>query len=76
MSDSNRISTLAPADAPTQIAQPPRRERIGISVNSPDALTLLDLIDEAEAAGVTQIWLTQNPLSLDALTIFAAAPVE
>src|SRR6185436_4168741 len=32
-----------------------------------------DLIDEAEVAGVRQIWLTQNPVSLDALTIFAAA---
>jgi F420-dependent oxidoreductase-like protein len=73
MSESNPTPTLAPADAPPQVAQPTRRERIGISVSSPDAPTLLDLIDEAEAAGVTQIWLTQNPLSLDALTIFAAA---
>jgi F420-dependent oxidoreductase-like protein len=49
------------------------RERVGISIGGPDALTLLDVIAEAEAAGVTQLWLTQNPTSLDSLTLFAAA---
>ena len=37
------------------------------------AATLLDVIQEAEAAGVAQLWMTQTPTSLDALTIFAAA---
>ncbi len=50
-----------------------RRDRIGISLSSPDAATLLDVIQEAEAAGVAQLWMTQNPTSLDALTIYAAA---
>jgi F420-dependent oxidoreductase-like protein len=51
----------------------PRRERIGISVSAPDAVALLDVIQEAEAAGVAQLWMTQNPTSPDALTVFAAA---
>ena len=55
--------------APTR----PQRDRIGISLSSPDAATLLDIIQEAEAAGVAQLWMTQNPSSLDALTIYAAA---
>ena len=59
------------SDSPA--APPSRRERIGISVGGPDALALLDVIAEAEAAGVTQLWLTQNPVSLDSLTVFAAA---
>ena len=51
----------------------PRRDRIGISISSPDAATLLDVIQEADAAGVAQLWMTQNPAALDALTIYAAA---
>jgi F420-dependent oxidoreductase-like protein len=54
-------------------AQPARRERIGISLNAQDATTLLDVISEAESAGVAQLWMTQNPVSLDALTVYAAA---
>jgi alkanesulfonate monooxygenase SsuD/methylene tetrahydromethanopterin reductase-like flavin-dependent oxidoreductase (luciferase family) len=61
------MSELAPVSA-----RPPR-DRVGISVSAPDAATLLGVIQEAEAAGVAQLWMTQNPTSLDALTIFAAA---
>jgi F420-dependent oxidoreductase-like protein len=50
-----------------------RRERVGISISGPDAGALLDVIAEAEAAGVTQLWMTQNPVSLDSLTLYAAA---
>jgi hypothetical protein len=60
------MSELVPASA-----RPPR-DRVGISVSAPDTATLLDVIQEAEAAGVAQLWMTQNPTSLDALTIFAA----
>jgi F420-dependent oxidoreductase-like protein len=59
--------------AATQSQEQPRRERIGVSVSGPDIQTLLRTIEEAEAAGVTQLWMTQNPTSLDTLTIFAAA---
>ena len=49
------------------------RERVGVSVASPDAAMLLDIIAEAERSGVQQLWMTQNPVSLDTLTMFAAA---
>jgi F420-dependent oxidoreductase-like protein len=49
------------------------RERVGVSVASPDAAALLDMIVEAEQRGVRQLWMTQNPMSLDTLTMFAAA---
>lgn len=49
------------------------RSRIGISIGSPDATTLLDAITEAEAVGVEQLWMTQGPVSVDALTVYATA---
>lgn len=50
-----------------------RRERVGISIGSADPPALVRAIAEAEAAGVAQVWMTQNPVSPDALTVFAAA---
>src|SRR5687767_13646139 len=50
-----------------------RRARIGVSVSAPDLQTLLRAVEEAEAVGVAQLWMTQNPTSLDSLTVFAAA---
>jgi F420-dependent oxidoreductase-like protein len=50
-----------------------RRDRVGVSVSAPDIHSLLRVIDEAEEAGVAQLWMTQNPTSLDSLTVFAAA---
>lgn len=50
-----------------------RRERVGISIGANDAAALVAMIGEAEAAGVEQIWMTQNPVSPDTLTVFAAA---
>src|SRR3954447_390011 len=49
------------------------RERIGVSLPHLDAVSLVDLIAEAEQAGVTQVWLTQNPMSNDALVVYAVA---
>jgi F420-dependent oxidoreductase-like protein len=49
------------------------RERVGISLAAAPAPTLVEAIVEAEAAGVSQLWMTQNPISNDSLTIFAAA---
>jgi F420-dependent oxidoreductase-like protein len=51
----------------------PPRERIGISIGSAAAPELVEAIVAAEAAGVTQLWMTQNPVSPDTLTIYAAA---
>src|SRR3954447_14728587 len=58
--------------APSHI-QPPHRERIGVSLPHLDANALANLIAEAEQAGVTQLWLTQNPASNDALVVYAVA---
>lgn len=49
------------------------RERVGVSINAPSVPALLDVIADAEAAGVAQLWMTQNPGSPDTLTVFAAA---
>src|SRR5215212_3304917 len=59
--------------AATQTQEQSRRERIGVSVGAPAIQTLLRTIDEAEAAGVAQLWMTQGPTSLDSLTVYAAA---
>jgi F420-dependent oxidoreductase-like protein len=49
------------------------RERVGLSIWAANPPALVRLIEEAEAAGVTQIWMTQNPVSQDSLTVYAAA---
>jgi F420-dependent oxidoreductase-like protein len=58
-------------------AQPDLRERVGLSITTPDtpagAAELVDVIVEAEASGVQQLWMTQNPTLPDSLTVFAAA---
>jgi F420-dependent oxidoreductase-like protein len=46
---------------------------VGISISAPSAPALVDAIVEAEAAGVEQVWMTQNPVSSDTLTVYAAA---
>lgn len=60
----------------TAQAARPARERVGMSINAPSPLALLDVIVEAEAAGVAQLWMTQNPVSPDTLTVFAAALIR
>src|SRR5581483_4436522 len=49
--------------------------RIGISISGAwsDAPQLLDVIKEADAIGVTQLWMTQGPDVVDALSLYAAA---
>jgi len=58
---------------PPPTAPPTYRERIGISIAGPDPAALVGIIEAAEAAGVTQLWMTQTPVSPDALTVYAAA---
>ncbi len=50
-----------------------RRQRIGVSISAADAPMLLDIVREAEAAGVEQLWMTQTPVSVDSLTVYAVA---
>ncbi|MFZ9857964.1 MAG: LLM class flavin-dependent oxidoreductase [Roseiflexaceae bacterium] len=48
-------------------------ERIGFSISGSDIAHLITTIQQAEYAGVRQIWMTQGPTSIDALTVYAAA---
>src|SRR5688572_14954209 len=56
----------------TVIARP-RRDRVGVSIATTGGSTIIAMIEKAEAAGVEQVWMTQNPVTNDSLTIFAAA---
>lgn len=52
------------------------RERVGLSIHAiagVDAPTLVELIVQAEEAGVKQVWATQGGSSTDLLTAYAAA---
>jgi F420-dependent oxidoreductase-like protein len=49
------------------------RDRIGISIWAPDPPSLVRLIEQAEAAGVAQVWMGQVPVSQDTLTTYAVA---
>ena len=48
--------------------------RVGIAVEGSEPSTLVATTAEAEAAGVEQIWMYRDPVSVDALTLYAAAP--
>jgi F420-dependent oxidoreductase-like protein len=54
----------------------PRRERVGLFIDSTNATTAIKSIIDAENAGVRQVWTTQGPAAADALTTFAAAAVQ
>jgi F420-dependent oxidoreductase-like protein len=51
----------------------PLRDRIGITIWADDVPARIRLIEQAEAAGVEQVWMTQTPATADALTVYAAA---
>lgn len=51
-------------------------DRIGFSIGGSNIAALLTTIQQAEQAGVRQIWMTQGPTSLDALTVYAAAMMQ
>ena len=54
----------------------PLRERVGLVINSGSAKNAIQAIIAAEQAGVRQIWTTQGPASLDALTIYTVAATQ
>lgn len=54
----------------------PRRERVGLFIDSTNATTAIKAIIDAENAGVRQVWTTQGSTLADALTTFAAAAVQ
>lgn len=51
-----------------------KQSNVGIAIHKPTAASMLNTMREAEAAGVTNIWLTTGS-GPDALTVFAAAAV-
>jgi alkanesulfonate monooxygenase SsuD/methylene tetrahydromethanopterin reductase-like flavin-dependent oxidoreductase (luciferase family) len=50
--------------------------RIGVVVQVPDPAEAVDLIVQAEAAGIAAAWMTTGAVQADALTLFAAAAVR
>ncbi len=58
------------------LVQRPLRDRIGLVVSGTDTKAAVAAIVEAEAAGVSQIWMTQGAPSPDTLMTFAAAAVQ
>ncbi len=54
----------------------PFRERAGLVINTGSAKDAIQAIIAAEQAGVRQIWTTQGPTTLDALTVFTVAATQ
>ncbi len=52
------------------------RERVGMSIEVDSQKTLVDVIVEAEQAGVEQIWVGAPPWKLDTLTALTAAAMR
>lgn len=67
---------MSPIVTSAQAQALPLRERVGLAVARLDAPTLVKTMQEAEQAGVRQLWSTQSPLQRDTLTTFAAAAVQ
>lgn len=51
----------------------PLRERLGLVIDTGSARKAIQAIIDAEQAGVRQIWTTQAPATVDALTVFTVA---
>lgn len=64
----------------TSAAQPHElsdtRQRTGLAISGPDAAAGVAAIVAADAAGVTQVWMTQTAPAPDTLTLFAAAATQ
>jgi len=54
----------------------PIRERVGLVINTGSAEAAIQAIVEAEQAGVRQVWTTQGPTSMDALTTYPVAAAQ
>jgi len=52
------------------------RERVGFNIRRGRASRAIDLIKDADAAGVATVWMTMGATSSDTPTIFAAAAVQ
>jgi F420-dependent oxidoreductase-like protein len=54
----------------------PLRERVGLVINMGSAPGAIQSIIDAEKAGVRQLWTTQGPTMVDALTVFTVAATQ
>jgi F420-dependent oxidoreductase-like protein len=54
----------------------PFRERVGLVINIVRAKEAIQTIIHAEQAGVRQLWATQGPTSIDALTVLSVAATQ
>lgn len=54
----------------------PIRERVGLVINTGSAKAAIQVIVEVEQAGVRQVWTTQGPTAMDALTIYTLAAAQ
>src|SRR5258707_8297824 len=54
----------------------PFRERVGLVINIARAKDAIQTIISAEQAGVRQLWTTQGPTSIDALTVLTVAATQ
>ena len=59
-------------DSTSTVTARSRRDRVGVSIATTGGSTIIAMIEKAEAAGVKQVWMTQNPVTNDSLTVFAA----
>ena len=73
MSQEEKIHSMLTS---SDISQLPIRDRIGLAIQAPDISTTISRIQEAEQAGVQQVWMTQSVGMLDTLTLFAAAATQ
>ncbi len=62
--------------AASEVRSLPLVERIGLTVNAVNAGDMINAIVAAEQVGVRQIWTTQGPTTIDALTAFAIAATK
>ena len=56
--------------------RPSNRERVGFNVRRGRAGRAIDLIKQADEAGVSTVWMTMGATSSDTPTLFAAAAVQ
>jgi F420-dependent oxidoreductase-like protein len=73
MSQEEKVRTILTS---SDVSQLPIRDRVGLAIQAPDVATTISRIQEAEQAGVQQVWMTQSVGMLDTLTLFAAAATQ
>jgi F420-dependent oxidoreductase-like protein len=70
MSQQEKVHSILTA---SDVSQLTIRDRVGMAIQATDVTSTITKIQEAEEAGVQQIWMTQSAGMLDTLTLFAAA---